>query len=225
MHSILSDSLDRVLYGDRFYNHYEDVPREVWQPIIMELFDALRIKTWEGYTCDLFEIHPYDWDAECDCGWDRHPFWKWFDRLKHSEDCIHTRYQQFERIYGCGISLNPAANALYQQKLLEWFGEEFRKHGRDLSDPNWYRGIGVVCTCDYPYQVVRKLKELKRTGEWIGHRRECRKNKPNFWYEPSDFRLWWYKYPLRGAERSHRISDEQFAEIIQHCIRYVREQA
>lgn len=222
LRSIYHNRIYRIIDGDPFYHHYEDVNRAVWQPIMLSLFEALGIETHESYVCDLFEIHAYDYEAECDCGWDSSPFWDWLDRLQHAEECIHTKYLEFERIYGLGAALTGTDSKFYDAKLLEWFGEIYRQHGVDISSPHWYRGIAVACTCNYTRRILQKLKEMRKAGEQIGHQRQCRLLRPNFWYKPTDFRLWWYKYPLRGAERSQQISDAEFASIIVNCIQFVR---
>lgn len=40
---------------------------------------------------------------------------------------------------------------------------------------------------------------------------------PNFYHKPSGYKLWWYKYPLRGAEANMEISIKQFADILYDC--------
>lgn len=41
--------------------------------------------------------------------------------------------------------------------------------------------------------------------------------KPNFYHKPSGYKLWWYKYPLRGAESNMKVSIKQFADILYDC--------
>ncbi len=43
----------------------------------------------------------------------------------------------------------------------------------------------------------------------------CRK--PNFHYKPTDFKLYWYKYPLRGNNCNRDITAEEFLKIINQC--------
>lgn len=48
----------------------------------------------------------------------------------------------------------------------------------------------------------------------------CNRNgKPNFWYKPTDFKLNWYKYPIRGNDTNRDIDAKEFLEIINHCVR------
>lgn len=47
---------------------------------------------------------------------------------------------------------------------------------------------------------------------------ECpRYDKPNFHYKPTDFRLNWYKYPLRGNDCNRDITVDEFVDMINHC--------
>jgi len=41
---------------------------------------------------------------------------------------------------------------------------------------------------------------------------------PNFEHKPSGFKLWWYKYPLRGNYCNMKITTEQFASILYDCL-------
>lgn len=218
----LPSTLVRILQGDPYHPRYEDVPRDRWQPVFFWLYETLGIDPHQGYSCELFEIRPYDWNADCDCGWDEHPFWEEHDRIDHARDCIRHRYREFEKVYGSGPSMDPLEREMYHRALESWFVPVYRQHGRDTTRKDWYAGIAVACTCDRPFRLVQALKRLKRAGYPVGHARSCRLLQPNFVYHPTDFRLWWYKYPLRAAERSQRISDQEFERIIHHCVQYVR---
>ena len=50
------------------------------------------------------------------------------------------------------------------------------------------------------------------------NRANCLCAKPNFFYKPTDFKIWWYKYPMRGAEMSPEISTEEFMKIVLDCM-------
>lgn len=41
---------------------------------------------------------------------------------------------------------------------------------------------------------------------------------PNFHYKPTDLKIWWYKYILRGGEINQEITVEQLYEIVNLCI-------
>ena len=42
--------------------------------------------------------------------------------------------------------------------------------------------------------------------------------KPNFHYKPTDLQITWYKYPLRSATSNRKMTLDEFARIIDHCI-------
>lgn len=46
----------------------------------------------------------------------------------------------------------------------------------------------------------------------------CEGVAPNFWYKPTDFKIWWYKYPFRGANWTAHISLREFDAMISSCI-------
>jgi hypothetical protein len=48
---------------------------------------------------------------------------------------------------------------------------------------------------------------------------------PNFWYKPTDLRLWWYKYPLRGANFNRKCDLAEFNDAIQACIKSLKKEA
>ena len=39
----------------------------------------------------------------------------------------------------------------------------------------------------------------------------------HFYHKPSDFKIYWYKYPLRDAKCNMEITDEQFVDILYDC--------
>lgn len=46
-----------------------------------------------------------------------------------------------------------------------------------------------------------------------------RNGKPNFHYKPKDFKLHWYKYPIRGNNTNKDITAQEFLEMINDCVR------
>ena len=49
------------------------------------------------------------------------------------------------------------------------------------------------------------------------HDKECMVYRPNFWYKPTDWKLEWYKYPIRGNSCNREITPEEFLKILNHC--------
>lgn len=42
---------------------------------------------------------------------------------------------------------------------------------------------------------------------------------PNFVHKPSGYKLWWYKYPFRGAEHNRDYNSAEFEQIVLDCDR------
>ena len=51
------------------------------------------------------------------------------------------------------------------------------------------------------------------------HDENCDLLKPNFLYKPTGFKLYWYKYPMRGSTMLPGITTAQFMEIILDCLK------
>ncbi|GBC95894.1 hypothetical protein HRbin16_01694 [bacterium HR16] len=215
--------LDRVLEGDSFYPHHPIPDRKRWERIFLRLYDLLELSPYDSFECDVFEIFP-DYDLDCDCGWDSHPFWDWLDRLQHREDCFQQVWQQFERCYGSLPYGDKHSRELYRQKLEEIIKPVYQQLGWSTEGDDWWRGVAIKCSCDYHQRVEQKLREIIEQEGYAGHRRGCVRIKPNFWYKPDDWCLWWYKYPLRSAECSEVIPDERLEQIVRHCIDFVKGQ-
>ena len=69
------------------------------------------------------------------------------------------------------------------------------------------------CTCDVGDGV-----------DPVGHSPKCLLAKPNFHYKPIDYQLQWYKYPLRDSWASHDLTEVEFINIIDDCIRSIRDE-
>lgn len=46
----------------------------------------------------------------------------------------------------------------------------------------------------------------------------CGGEMPNFWYKPTDFKVWWYKYIGRSVRFNRPISIRECAEILSNCL-------
>ncbi len=47
----------------------------------------------------------------------------------------------------------------------------------------------------------------------------CIDKVPNFWYKPTDFKVWWYKYIGRSMEFNRKTTIPEAAEILSKCIK------
>jgi hypothetical protein len=51
------------------------------------------------------------------------------------------------------------------------------------------------------------------------HNENCDLVQPNFLYKKTGFKLYWYKYPMRGSEMLPGITIAQFMEMILDCLK------
>jgi len=83
---------------------------------------------------------------------------------------------------------------------------------RELGIPwNKGRGSAVHCTCDY------RERWAKFSQNTI-HDLRCQIARKSFLYKPESFWIDWYKYPLRDAHSSRKVSLNEFREIIDKCL-------
>lgn len=153
----------------------------------------------EDFENDTFKIMPYYW-GDCTCGFDAlpdHPF-------NHRDECYQTEYKK----------INDHCKA----QGWSWNSEEERKLVSDLCAKFQYpfpHGCAVHCGCDYPERVQAWYTEK---GYPDGHLDTCMYRQPNFLYKPTDFRIEWYKYPLRDSYMNQELGIGEFTIIIKKCI-------
>ncbi len=212
--------IDRIEEGDLHYEHHPIPDRKRWEQIFLPLYHVLDISVYDEFRCSLFELFP-DYDLECDCGWDYHPFWKWRDQLQHREYCFQQAWKRFEDQYGRLAYMGGSFRKQYEQKMEEIIKPVYQQLGWPTEGDDWWHGVAIKCSCDYYRRIEEKLLEIIQQEGHAGHRRGCAVIRPNFLYKPDDWALWWCKYPLRSAKCSEIISDERFDQIVQHCIQFV----
>jgi hypothetical protein len=69
----------------------------------------------------------------------------------------------------------------------------------------------------HPFVWVCKCPDAKKYPEG-DHGDNCIHKKPNFIYKLDNYKLNWYKYPLRGAEENRKTDISEFMDIINHCL-------
>jgi hypothetical protein len=57
---------------------------------------------------------------------------------------------------------------------------------------------------------------------WGYEEEEC--EKPNFLYKPTGYCINWYKYPFRDSYANQNITENEFIEIINDCIKKARKE-
>lgn len=166
----------------------------------------------EDFENDTFMVRAYRYDEECTCGYDDLED-EWRAKNDHDEGCyqklveeelikkgwVKTRWGYLDPPRYMDLSeANEMRNSVYK-KYCDMFG---------LSYP---QGCAVHCTCSYK-------DRWKEFCEHNDHDPSCPVVLPNFWYKTEDFKLWWYKYPLRSATCNKVITLSDFREMIDKCI-------
>lgn len=86
---------------------------------------------------------------------------------------------------------------------------------------------GYCRTKDDPH-IIRKPKDFGYENEvfilrpyyWGYSRRKSRR--PNFVFKPTGYQIKWYKYPMRDAYANMRLTDDEFNDMLEQCIKSVK---
>jgi hypothetical protein len=106
------------------------------------------------------------------------------------------------------IGLSEKIERLFGECDPNWDGSQVDFENSVFSlKPHWWGD----CTCGYDDGELD-------TDE---HAESCRLIAPNFWYKPTNFQLWWYKYPLRGAYSNVAFTVSQFEDMIHDCVQSI----
>ena len=187
---------------------------------LIKLFGAYasdRDNSWREYGIefenDVFSVFPYYW-GDCTCGFDDTE-----DLVKHI-NCYQNEVREeklkngwFEDKYGW---LERERSYEENKKIEDGIYKKLCKK-YNLPFPG---GCAVHCTCDYDKRYEEWLKQI---GYPDGHKEDCLLVKPNFHYKPTDLRIKWYKYPLRDSYSDKPITLEEFREVIDNCIKSIKE--
>lgn len=215
--------LGNMAFGNSRGNY--EIPRGVgFEEELSRLFDAYapdRDNSWREYGIefenDTFLVFPYYW-GDCTCGYEE------ADQFNepHLDTCYQTELEK-EKIKS-GWVYNKQFDWLEPPK--DWSYEKKDRIEREIYIAlckkyklDYPYGCAVHCTCDFD---TRYQKYLDSIGYPEGHKKECLLRKPNFLYKPMEFEIQWYKYPLRDSYMSHKISLEEFKQIIDKCIESIK---
>lgn len=145
---------------------------------------------------EVFAVRPYYW-GDCTCGYEQAE-WAWSEAHKHADGCYQHDYRNVKADW----LKQPKAYKAEVKALCE-------KHGIPYNNG---LGCAVHCTCDHD----RLWHEWRSKND---HKEDCPIVLPNFHYKPTDYRLKWYKYPLRDSYANQKLSLKQFAAMIDDCKR------
>ena len=222
-----------------------EVPRKsAWTGPLVELMMQAGCDIYgiPGFENDVFIIRSYYW-GDCECGYEE-VVDKWDEENEHKLECYQIDYKALKQVEmelrnevhkrrAVHTELEveePAPGAIimgWESVGDEWTDEDraelkgisewerierkalCKKHGIPWNDGY---GSAVHCTCDYQ---ARWDKFSKHND----HAADCPIVLPTLHYLPADFKLDWYKYPLRDSYMNQDVSIEQFLEIIATCQR------
>jgi hypothetical protein len=143
-----------------------------------------------------FIVRPYYWD-DCSCGFEQRSS-DWAPAHPHTAECYQTEYDQISKAYN-------------------WLSDRVRHYAALQSACErrgipWKNGYGCAVHCDCGVETARQA--------WMAendHAPDCPIILPNFHYLPTDYRLTWYKYPLRSAEANQDLTIQEFEAMMDAC--------
>jgi len=145
----------------------------------------------------VFLMHPFCWCDRDDCPWCRGcqcpP-----EAFRYTIDGRSVTFKQYVNHRQTTLDTHP-----------EWISyadtdprlQAFEQHYTDSHDPQcaFCRGTG------FPEFGV-----------------EPGRSAPNFWYKPTDLKIWWYKYIGRSMEIQPTVDPKTFETILAACLQAVR---
>lgn len=152
------------------------------------------------YNNHVFSLTPYYW-GDCTCGYDESPEYPG----DHNPDCYQTALRKIKTKYKERAWGDPDEEVEIEALC--------KQH--DFPFPS---GCMVHCDCDFSERLHKWHEEIGFPG---GCKPECMLRQPNFHYKPTDFRIEWYKYPLRDSYMSDLVTVDEFSQIIDKSIESV----
>lgn len=209
--------------GNMVFGHSRgkySIDRGIWQKVFFDEFiykingDGYGYVDGEyGYENNIFKIKPYDWDAECDCGFDELVS-EWWEGKEHKKNCYQKLVDKELTEKGWTIDnfgyLKTPKGMSYDEysKIEDTIREKYCKQF-GLSFPG---GCAIHCTCGLNDNF----------DEWVedkDHKNSCRLVQPNFLYKPTGFSIMCYKYFLRDSYMNQNISLDEFKNILKECVK------
>lgn len=161
---------------------------------------------------DIFMMHPYCWCEQGDCVWcggcrcPQTAFHYLIDGKEVTYQEWNDFYINFERdwykVRGYKNPPKTHKDLGWKENINEWlYGET----GGLLA--NSHRETKHDLICDY----------CKGVGIFATNGSEPGKGAPNFWYKPTNFKVWWYKFIGRDMETNRSITEKELQEILTAC--------
>ena len=152
------------------------------------------------FESETFMMHPFCWCDEDDCPWCTGCY------------CPESAFHHF--VDGKEVSLDEWVN---------FFKREVDGKVSSLDHSEWMKLAGEVnkrrttshdLECDF----------CKTGGTAESKGGEAGRPAPNFWYKPTNFKVWWYKYIGRNKETNRVVSKEEIKRIAEHCLSVGKEE-
>jgi hypothetical protein len=153
-----------------------------------------------NFNSPVFSMHKYCWCEREDCPWCKGctcPETSW----TYSKDGLVIPAKTFhDEFYNYAGETPMAGSRNYNKRIKAWNDkiDERNKRYREDHTP----------TCDF---CLGKSSDALIYGSQAG------KGAPNFWYRPTDFKMWCYKHLSRGLEYNRKITTAELDEIYQAC--------
>lgn len=205
--------LGQAFFGNPVAGRYEITDRSRFQEafcrLLLDEIDSNHGGYGMEFENDVFAVRPYYW-GDCTCGYEQAEA-KWDESNHHSPDCYQSRLAAALIFMGwecCnGWSFKPSKMSYDKADKIERQMRERLCAELGLSYPE---GSLAHCTCE----------KQKNWLEWRSkndHSADCLTVLPNFHYKPTDYRLSWYKYPMRSAYANQDLSYKEFRGILVKC--------
>jgi hypothetical protein len=153
------------------------------------------------YEDDRFMMHPFCWCGETDCPWCR--------GCECPETADHYFVDDEEVSFDAWLSFfqrETAPQPRYGGSPKEWAAWETKANKVNKRRRTSHEAVCSFCRGDGP--AVAKGAEPGRSA-------------PNFWYKPTDLKVWWYKYIGRSTETNRPVTQDDLSGIA----RLLRDQA
>ena len=181
-----------------------------FEEALYRLFEAVSPKSdtsWREYGIEFenetFSIFPYYWGG-CTCRYHEKEM-EWSRKNPHQKTCSLQMFETYEEeLEKTGITSTDDRTEMEWEKRMAAFGKE---KGYDDWEKAQY-----TCTCGNDDAFEKWIQDN-------AHEAKCPLLKPNFHYKPNNFRIEWYKYPLRDAYMSgQKLTLDEFERVIDECI-------
>jgi hypothetical protein len=162
----------------------------------------------EDFENDTFMLHRYCWCEKDDCPWCT------------GCDCPDTAFHYF--VDGKPVDDEQYHKVFYdtgydEMQVCKWDTSEYRKAEREFYRKIKIRNQRCSQTKDDICDFCKHEGIYKRFGG-----DPYKLGAPHFWYKPTNFKVWWYKYIGRDMQYNRNITEKQWTDISKECIKSLK---